>query len=312
MAVEGIHTQIGREPGVRPTLEQPELIEALKHGNIYDILRTPGVNRRDIEDYLAHQSRQFHNQVLQDYELIAGFGSVPAPELAMDILPHAGVEMAMDSSDREFLQQERVLFQTVEPEVTMHRDSEGRSRVAFQIPGENDAPSGKRGVIDIAKESLNEWGEFYNDLQWKMIDQELFRDMASKGKELEQEVQRIISLVISGQADPEFVAVAAAKAAMSKNGPLFAWKGKRILQLDREMSKATKDLVQMDPNSLGYAKEVHLAQSKTRTSQTKMQFETMDIQRIAQNAASTLEWVNNAIRMFQQMRQPINQNLNVR
>ena len=75
------------------------------------------------------------------------------------------------------------------------------------------------------------------------------------------------------------------------------------MQLNQEMEKATKELVKMDPADRGFFAEQQTAMQKTREGSTQMQLEMMDIQKFAQNIATTLDWVNNAIRVFAQMRQ---------
>ena len=282
MAVESVRPHIERDSQIRPTLEQPELIDALRHGNIYEILRTPGVNRRDIEEYLANQSRVFQNQIVQDYQIYSEAGGVPPPELQAHFPVHSR-EMTMTGEDRQFFKQDMERFKAMKATTT--------------------GGGGGQDVAGIADKSLKEWDGFFSELQMKVIDQQTMRELKSKTAELNREVQRIISMVMSGQIDPEYVLIAAAKSNMLQNGTFFSWKGKRIMQLNQEMEKATKELVKMDPADRGFFAEQQTAMQKTREGSTQMQLEMMDIQKFAQNIATTLDWVNNAIRVFAQMRQ---------
>ncbi|MBI4124324.1 MAG: hypothetical protein HY609_02170 [Deltaproteobacteria bacterium] len=310
MAVEGIYTQVPRETPVRPTLEHPELVEQLRHGNIYDVLRTPGINRRDIEDYLAGQHRLFQNQIRQDYEVYASQASLPPPDFKVDFADH-NLSMGMSAGDRDFFRQETARLQNLEAVVNVvdvdHRDRSSRVQLrgprgmglgqgrGTQTPGED--------VMNIADEALNDWEEFFTDLQWKAIDGQVMQQMQAKGEELNREIERIISLVMSGQADPEYVLIAAAKSNMAQNGVLFSWKGKRIMHLNEQMNKFSKELFQMDPNDQGYVRELEMSQSRTREASTQMQMELMDIQKYAQNITTTIEFASNAVRTFAQMRQ---------
>lgn len=309
MAVESIQSQIQREPPVRPALEHPEIIEQLRHGNIYDILRTPGINRRDIEDYLAGQHRLFQNQIRQDYEVYASQASLPPPDLKVDFADH-NLSMAMSAGEHDFFRQETARLQNLEAVVNIvdvdRRDRSSRVQLrgrGMELSPRGDTLAPGEDVMNIAGDALNDWEEFFTDLQWKAIDGQMMQQMQAKGEELNREVERIISLVMSGQADPEYVLIAAAKSNMAQNGVLFSWKGKRIMHLNEQMNQFSKELFAMDPNDQGYFRELQMSQSKTREASTQMQMEMMDIQKYAQNISTTIEFASNAVRTFAQMRQ---------
>lgn len=304
MAVEGVSPQHLREAQVRPSLDQAEVVEALRHGNIYEVLRAPGVNRRDIEEYLSGQSRLFQNQILQEYEVYSGEASVPPPELEAHFPVHqTGVNISQD--ERHLFKREMAMVAKAQ----MARATEDGQGIGAGGEGGEEAAS---DIGSIAQKSLGEWNDFFSELQMKVIDTQMFRDLHAKTAELNKEVQRIIALVMSGQVDPEYVLIAAAKSNMLQNGTLFTWKGKRIMHLNEELNKYSKDLIKMNPNDAGYFKEMQLAQSKTRSGSTQMQMEMMDLQKYSQNVATTLEWASNAIRMFAQMRQTPTQAIAVR
>lgn len=289
MAVESIPSYIPRETPARPTLEQPEVVEALRHGNIYDILRAPGINRRDIEDYLAGQWRLFQNQIRQDYEVYAADGTIPVPDLQTDFAPH-DVSMELTQHDRQFLSQEQKWMKN-------YQYKAGAKAMTFEGP---TGPG--QDVVAIAEDALKDWGNFYSELQEKVMEGQMFQQMQAKGEELNREIQRIISLVMSGQADPEYVLIAAAKSNMAQNGILFSWKGKKIMRLNEQMNTFAKELFKMDPNDQGYFKELQMSQAQTRSASTQLQMEMMDIQKYAQNITTTIEFASNAVRTFAQMR----------
>lgn len=293
MVVEGVGPQSSRDPQVRAGLDQPEVVEALRHGNIYEILRTPGVNRKDIEEYLAGQWKLFQNQILQSYEVYSPEGSLPSPELQAHFPPH-NMGSSLSQEDRQLFHKEMKMMAKA--------DIVGGGNTK---PGKaQEAPA---DIGSIANQTVEDWNKFFGDLQMKMIDNKMFSDLQAKTNELNKEVQRIIGLVMSGQVDPEYVLIAAAKSNMLQNGTFFTWKGKRVMHLNEEMNKYSKDLIKMNPNDAGYAKETQIAQSKTRSGSTQMQMEMMDLQKFAQNVSTTLEWVSNAIRTFAQMRQTTTQ-----
>ncbi len=300
MAVENIRPHIERDSQIRPTLEQPELIDALRHGNIYEILRTPGINRRDLEEYLANQSRIFQNQIVQDYQIYSEEGMIPTPEIGSHFAVHAK-EMTLSAQDHQSFKQDMQALQNFPLEVST--DGAAKPRVKFKGMKADVAGGSGQDVAGMAEKDLNRWNDYFSDLSMKVIDAQAMQQLQSKTAELNREVQRMVSLVMSGQIDPEYVLIAAAKSNMLQNGTFFSWKGRRIMQLNEEMEKVNKELIKMDPSDRGFLSEQTIAAQKTRAGSTQMQLEMMDIQKFAQNIATTLDWVNNAIRQMAQMRQ---------
>lgn len=294
MVIESVGPQIHREQPVRPTLDQPEIVEALKHGNIYEILKAPGVNRNDIEEYLSGQWRLFQNRIVQNYEVYKGPALVPPPEI--NDMPVHSREMHFSGEERRFFQQDmEVLREHYKAEVLPGPKPKVRYRATESGAAED--------VISIGQKALDEHNEFMSELAVKMIDNQMMQELQSKSAELNREVSRIISLVQQGVVDPEYVLIAAAKSNMLQNGTLFTWKGKRVAHLNDQMNKVADELLAKDVNDIGFLKDQQKAAAQTRSGQQQMQLEMMDLQKFAQNVATTLEWVSNAIRMFQQMRQ---------
>lgn len=295
MAVETIHTQTSREAHFRPNLDHPEIIDALKHGNIYEVLRTAGVNRHDIEEYLAGQARIFQNQILQDYEVYASAGALPPPSLETNF--------AMHNADMKFSQEDRHFF---------HKEgTQALGQVYLGSEGPEEKGPGQ-DVKGIAEKTKMEWDDFFGQLQEKVMNAQMFSELESKSKELKNEIQRIIALVMSGQADPEYVIIAATKANMLPNGVFFRRTGEKIFHMNARMDKISQDLLKQDVNNPNYMKESQYAQSKIRSSSTDMQMEMMNIQKFAGNIATTLEWANNAIRNMHEMRRTTTQNISAR
>lgn len=293
--IEAIHSQINRETPLRPTLDQPEVAEALRHGNIYEVLRAPGVNRHDIEEYLAGQSRLFQNQILQDYQVYAGEASIAPPDLETHFAAQM-TDMNLDSGDRQLFKQEG--DQWVRAQGIVYRASEH---------GEPEGPG--RDVAGIGEKAIQEWDAFFSELQSKVVDAQMYRELASKSSDLKREVERILALVMSGQIDPEYVIIAATKANMMPNGVFFTGSAKKIMMMNEDMNKISKEIYKIDPvaDPNRYMKESQMAQSKTRSASTNLQMEMMNLQKFAQNIGTTLEWASNAVRMMQEMRRTTTQ-----
>lgn len=301
MAVESIHTQI-RELPSQPKLDSPEIIEKLRHGNIYEVLRSQ-ISPEDFNKFISYRGRLFENSILQNYQVYADAGSIPPPDLEMNFASH-NMEMGMSGEERQFFAQEMAQLQNFEPMV------EPSGRVHLQARAmstarsvQNELPQGAgEDVAGIAEGALTEWEDFFGELQNRVMDAQMIEQMRSKGEELNREMQRVIALVMSGQADPEYILIAAAKSNMAQNGIMFSHKGKKIMQLNEQLNSYAKDLYTMDPNSQGYMRELQMAQSKTRSGSQTLQMEMMDLQRVAQNVATSIEFASNAVRTFAQMR----------
>lgn len=300
MAVEGIQSQISRESHGKGIAEGANWIEAIRHGNIYEVLKTHNVSRADVENFLASEHKQFKNSIIQDYEVYAGEGMIDPP----DLQNHFAVQqsgMAFDSNDRQLMRRDMKAMMTYRAQEADKPAVEGAGEAGGT--GGAGAEKAPPDVATIAEGALHDWNEFYQELQTKMVDAQMFSQLKTKTAELQKEVQRVIDLVKQGIVEPEFVLVAAAKVNMLQNGTFFSWKGRRIFNLNQQMDKVSRDLYKMNPNDQGYVKEAQMAGSVTRGMSSQMQLEVMDLQKYSQNVATTLEWVSGAIRMFREMRQ---------
>jgi len=283
MAVDSIRTQLEKERPISPTLDHPEVVEALRHGNIYEILKTSGVHRKEVEDYLATQSRIFQNQIRQDYQVYASEGSLPPP--TPEKYSPVGVKaMSLSAEDHNLFKQDMQEMRAMRARATV---TEGSGQ----------------DVMKMGEKTLSQWNDFYSELQTKVIDMQMMQELRSKSADLNKEVQRMIALVMSGQIDPEYVLIAAAKSSLLQEGTIFSWKGKKVMHLNTEMDKISKNLLKMDPNDKGYMKELQSVQSKTRSGGVQLQLETMDLQKASSQIATTLDWVSNAIRTIGQAKQ---------
>ena len=75
------------------------------------------------------------------------------------------------------------------------------------------------------------------------------------------------------------------------------------MHMNQQMTKIADALYKTDANDPNYAKLTQLTQSQTRGMSTNMSMEMMDLQKFAQNIATTLEFATNAMRTFKDMRQ---------
>lgn len=287
MVVDSVNSRIQREPHLKTDLEHSEVVEALKHGNIYEVLKAPGVNRRDIEDYLAQQHKSFQNEIIQDYEIYAAAGSVPEP--TSDHVMPINAQMQFSKEERDMMHHEFKALADV-------LDREGTTEPAKDVSG-------------ITEKALREWESFFSDMSLKVIDNQMMAEIQSKSGEINREIQKLVAMAVSGQIEPEYILIAVAKSNMMQNGALFTNKGKKIAAINEQMNAIANELYKIDSNDQGYMKELQMSQAVTRDKGQSLQTEMMDVQKLTQNISSTLEWINNAIRMFRDMRQTPTRNI---
>jgi len=309
MSVESIHAQIHRDQPSSPRLDNPEIIEQLRHGNIYEVLRRT-INAEDFNKFISHRGHQFENSILQNYQVYAGQGDVPAPSLDSHFIPHSA-EMSFSSGERESFHQDMSALQGYEPVTNSKGEIRLQARAvqarAMGISAKADTQAQPHGpgqdVMGIGGQAVQEWQDFFSKMQLKMLDIQMFQQMQAKAADANKDIQRIVAMVMSGQADPEFVVIAAAKAAVPQYGVMATSIGKKIMYYNEDMNKASQALLKMDPNDKGYVQQLQMTQSQSRSQSTGMQLEMMDLQKVVQNIGTTLEFASTAAKSLSQARQ---------
>lgn len=300
MAVDGVRTHIDREIPPRPIFENAELLDALKYGNLHEVLRKlpDGVSLKDVEEYLAKQSRAYQSQIAQQEEIYKQEAAIPEPDL--QIFPVHQTGLGLTSEDHE-------LFS----EALGARYGGGGVKSMSVGAGAHGSPE-REGKLDpqmvkITEETLKEWDVLFKDFEKRMFQDKMMADVQNKMSQTENEVKRLVEMAKRGEIDPEWVLIAAAKVNMTKNGTLFVWKGKEAMKINEEMTRITRELTNsgLDPSSLEYLKKSQMAQSETRGMQTNLQFVMQDLQQIGNNLATTLEWVHSAMTKMDQSRAEI-------
>ncbi|MBI4367019.1 MAG: hypothetical protein HY543_09395, partial [Deltaproteobacteria bacterium] len=103
MAIDGIKRDLGAD--VKPRLVHPDVLEALRKGNIQEILQAlpAGVTKQDVEEYLKQQWMALDQGLLQNTQIKADAGAIP-PVTMEEMLPMAA-EYQLTEEDRALLQQ---------------------------------------------------------------------------------------------------------------------------------------------------------------------------------------------------------------
>lgn len=277
-----------QEEGVQTDLARLEMAEELRHGNVYEIMkRLPaGLTIRDFEDYMSNQWRTFRSQIVQDGPVYVGDASVPEPQYS-DFPMHSGGTALSSDEGNEF-----VKGMAVGP-----GKGSGFKAVGIKAAegGEGEAASGYSDLEGMAEGTLDEWESFTSEMWNQIFDAQLAEDYQKKMGEIQKDVDRIIALAKSGQADPEYVLIALAKVNLTKNGCLMTWLGKKTFMNNAMMNRVANDLSATPTSDPNYYAAVQGAQSKTRDGQFQMQIMLSDMQKVMQDVTGVLGQVKDMI-----------------
>lgn len=249
MAVEGIKR--GIESEIRPRLDNPEVLDALRRGNIDDVLKAlpAGVTRQDIEEYLKYRWSVLDHGLLQNVQIKADAASVPAITKE-DLLPFAP-EHQFTTEDRALLQQGLGMGKAA----AITTSASGGNGAG--VLGKGKATGGASGGVPaeqltgMVESHLKEFDEFMNQIQNKIFEVQLSQQLEAKHQELKQELARIIAMMREGTLDPEYVLIALAKVQISERGLLFTQYGQRMMHANEEQSRIAKEIGLMGPEQFG-------------------------------------------------------------
>ncbi|MFH1874110.1 MAG: hypothetical protein ABH859_02865 [Pseudomonadota bacterium] len=266
-----------RQSEIKSDVARSELEQALRQSdNIHEVLRNlpDGITLKDFEEYLGSQWSAWKSQILQEQEVYSQPGMPPAPNL--DFFSSNTKANTIAQADLEGF------FDTL---------AEGEQ-----------APA---SIEDMAQATLDEWANFSDELWGNIMDNQIMMDTESRLKEIEGELKRIIAMVRSGQADPEYILLALAKVNVTKNGVLFAGLGRKLAYTNSRMNQVANDLSIADTTSTDYFGQVQLAQSETRDLSMQQQQLTMTLQKVMQDVSGTLEQVHGMIEGINRTRREI-------
>jgi hypothetical protein len=270
--VEPVRPKVEKE--IQSDLARLEMIEALRQGNIYEVMKKlpAGLSIRDFEDYMSQQWRNFKSQIVQDYKIYEGEAAVPEPAMG-DFAVHDESSSWTPEEGHEFLKGMMA---------SLGKAAEGEGA---EMPAGTDIGS-------IAEGTLDEWESFMNDMWGQIFDAQMVADYQKKMGEIQKEVQHIIAMAKSGQVDPEYVLIALAKVNVTKNGCLMTWLGKKAFMTNETMNRVANDLRMTPSSDPAYYSKLQDAQAKTRDGSFQLQMLVADMQKVMQDVAGVLEQVH--------------------
>lgn len=295
--IDGVRPQVDRDFQPRTLSDNPEIIEALKHGNIHEVIRKlpSNVSMREIEDYLASQSKTFQGSIVQGDEI---FTHTLLPEPKPEDFKHIA-----SVGTYTMTPQERQDFnQSFDRHFSRGHGGAKASTIAAIESAPND-------IFSTAQGALDDWGSFYSKFSDQMFQTQMVTQQKKVHEEMKDKINEIISKVKQGLIEPEYIMLAITKSYMSENGIAFVMQGKKMMTINEEMNQISKDLYKKGGTSMDTMKETELAQAKLRDLGSNMQQLQFGIQQSAQNISSQFEQASSLMKQMDQARLNIRMNV---
>lgn len=316
-----------RDSDGQSAAERLQLVEALRHGNIYEVFaKQTKFKVSDFADFFSQQWKSFRGQIVQDAEIKSQEAAFHEPKLEQFALHHRGASLGGDELQffgkamQGFLSsgfggskggEARVLKTGEGAEaggqgpggkltsgVAPKAEELGTEVDAAAAAGETgtggsgDGTSTGGSARELAGATLDEWEQFQSDMWGQIFDAQFQQDYQKRMGEIKAEVQKILSMVKSGQIEPEFALIAMAKVNATKNGCLMTWLGKKASHINESLNKISNDLASGSASNPNYYADLQTAQGKTRDGSFQLNLLVSDMQKVMQDVAGTLEFVH--------------------
>lgn len=278
----------------RIPVDRPELADALKHGNIFEIFRNlpANVTLEDIKRYLQGEGERFAYEVLQEQQAYSSEADYAPPSPSM--FPEHEAQAAVTSEEGEAI--------TVGVAKGLGKAISVQAKSAGLTKDSPDTPLSEAELEQLAGGTLAEFEQLLDEATGSIIDAQMFAQYQSRMEELKEELDRIIMLAKSGQIGVEFIMVALAKVNATQNGTLFTWKGKQAYHTLDRLNKITDEVVRAGPNDFATMQQ---AQSETRGFNQQLQFITSDMQALMQNVSGTMDQVQSFNQAYANFKQEV-------
>ncbi len=290
----GRASRVQGEKEVRSQLDRMEMIEALRHGNIYEVFaKTKAFKVSDFHDFFAGQWRSWKGDLVQDGEIKAMEGSYPEPQIIQFSTHQRGATISKEEGDELARSMSGALAGMA---------GIGGSFKAISIGGKGidtgggaPADGGGASLGDRARSTIDDWNNFMNDSWGQIIDAQMASDYQQKMGEMRAELDRMIAMAKSGAIGPEFLLIALAKVNSTKNGVLMTGLGKKAFHVNESLNRIANDLHTLSPADPRYAGELQMGQSKTREGALQMNLLQTDMTKVMQDVESVMNQVKSTI-----------------
>lgn len=321
--------------------ERNRLIEALRHGNIHEVLaKTSPVLRSDIERFFSDQWKSFKGQILQDTDIKASEAACPEPDIKIFPMHHKNVTLS--PQDTALYTQELMNFinssaggaggqgagssasdggaqssggsasggggtpySGIFKAQTTGKATTSTSTTGTTSSADAGTPMTADQVQQATQGTISDVQNFFNDNMGTLMDGQFKLDYEKQMGQVKEEVQRILAMVKSGQIGAEWALIALTKMNQTKNGCIMTHLGTELASVNDQMNSAYTDLSKMSASDASYFSTLQSVQNKTRDGSFQMNLLQTDMQKVMQDAQSTMEFAKSFLDQYSKHKQDI-------
>ncbi|MBI4211476.1 MAG: hypothetical protein HY540_02455 [Deltaproteobacteria bacterium] len=295
--VEPIRTEPRARQDIGQHLDRSQVIDALKHGNIYEVLKSlpANITLEDIKQYLRDQWNEYTSGLVQAEPLYAQDAEYPAPTPQM--FPPHEAEVRMSTEEGGLFVD---AISSVGTKAMMTKEAEAGNGSGRQ--GQESGPMSPEELAATAEGTLAEWEAFSERAVWSILENQMVVAVQKQTDEAIREADRLIAMAKQGLINPEFVLIALAKVNSAKNGAIFAGLSKKAFMLNEAGNRVAEELSRTRGTDFG---QMTMAQSRTKDLNFQSQLTMMSMQQSTSNISSTVEQVHGMIGEINRTRREI-------
>lgn len=286
------------DPEILNRLSTQQAAEAIKRGNIDEILKVTGISRKDWEDFLKSQSVRLNQHCIQTNSNYSIEATYPAPQI--ETFPQ-------ESGAGKFTPQDHAVFM----------ESMGRVMGKAQLSASKAVgKSSLAGKATVADPSLQAQIEGFNketdnlllSITDKALETQLQLDYDKENKKIREEFLQLLA----NANDPETILLALTQYKMREAGAIAVRAGREVQRYNKQQSLAVEAMQGKDVNSTGFYAESQMTQQKVSTLSINIQQSTSLLQTATQNASSALEFGHSVIGEYSKNQDTIMRNFSVK
>lgn len=285
----------GVDPEVLNRLSTPQAADAVRRGNVDEILKVTGLSRRDWEDYLKAQNVGLSRDIIQDYQIYSDFGAAPSPQWTDSFSPETGLGKVTAQDHAAFV------------------ESMGRLTGKAMVGGGKSSISGK---AQEAPASLSGQVESYlqetDDLILGVADRALETQLQMQYNQESQKIRDEFLKLLAAANDPETILLALTQYKMREAGLIMTQAGRRVQQASQRQSRATDAMQKLSVDDPNYHAASMAAQQKVSSEGMNLNQQSSLMQTAIQNVESAMSFGHSAIGKLNEHETTIIRNMSVR
>lgn len=295
MAITPIIKRAG-EGDVKLPLDNPAVLDALQRGNIQDvhkILADYGLTVEDFEQFAANQHSKYLSNIVQADPLYEGESSIPPPELA----EFPGFDMSSSFSEADSQLAADMILNGMEAKYSSGKVAAiGKAAVSGKASAQGKSSGVSKEDIEA---HINDANSLWTDiLEPKLVEAQFAQQLQAKSAELENELQKILAMVRSGQIDdPAIVILALTKVNVEKNGLIFTQLGQKVQRYNEQSNKIIETLKNSGTSATDTA-TVMAAQQDLKAVGLNTQFLINDMNSVTQYITTAMNFGKSSLDAF--------------